>query len=218
MDKGDKQMVRGILKKDKFWLKKFENQYRPRLLRFVLKKIGSYEDAEEIVQDTLLNAIYCLPSFLGKSCLSTWLCSIARHEIADFYRKKKIKTILFSHFPYFEKLAAKILSPEMALEEKEIEQKILSCFLSLKEGYREILRLKYIEGLSLLQIACHLKKTAKAIEMGLRRARQKFVKNWNETKTPQENIFSLRARNISFFKEYLGVISPSLQNSSRHQG
>ena len=99
MDPLDQELVRGVLKGDKVWITKFERKYRQRLLNFILQKIDNYQDAEEVAQDVLVSAIYCLPSFLGKSCLWTWLCSIAKHEIADFYRRKKIKEVLFSHFP-----------------------------------------------------------------------------------------------------------------------
>lgn len=218
MENKDKQMVRGVLQNDKVWMRKFERQYRQRLLNFVLQKIDSYEDAEEIVQETFIGAIYSLPSFLGRSSFWSWLCAIAKHEVADFYRKKKIKTILFSHFPGLYRLASRALNPQMALEEKEIEQKILDCFLNLTEGYRKVLRLKYIEGFSLHQIAGRLRKSTKAIEMRLRRARHAFALNWNDAKNYPENCFALNPRDLYFFKEYLGVIGSSLPNLKGHQG
>jgi RNA polymerase sigma-70 factor (ECF subfamily) len=210
MEPVDKEMIKGVLKGDKVWIRKFEQKFRHKLLNFVLQKIGKYEDAEEIVQDILISAIYCLPSFLGKSSLWTWMCGIAKHEIADFYRKRKIKEVLFSRFPGLERLASKALSPELALEEKEIKEKIVGCFLSLTEGYRDVLRLKYVEGHSVRQIGQQLKKTSKAIEMRLRRARVAFVQNWNEKAVGPENLFTLSQRNLSFFKQYLWIIGSSL--------
>lgn len=213
MDPLDKEMIKGVLEGDRVWIRKFEQKFRHRLLNFVLQKIGRYEDAEEIVQDILVSAIYCLPSFLGRSSLWTWLCGIAKHEIADFYRKRKIKEVLFSHFPGLERLASKALSPELALEEKEIKEKIVGCFLSLAEGYRDVLRLKYIEGHSVRQISQRLKKTSKSVEMRLRRARSAFIQNWNEKAVGPENLFTLSQRNLSFFKQYLWLIGPSLSDS-----
>jgi len=210
-------MIKGVLKGDKVWIRKFEKRFRHKLLNFVLQKIGKYEDAEEIAQDTLVSAIYCLPSFLGKSSLWTWICGITKHEIADFYRRRKIKEVLFSRFPGLERLASKALSPELALEEKEIKEKIVGCFLSLTEGYRDVLRLKYVEGHSVRQIGQQLKKTSKAIEMRLRRARVAFVQNWNEKAVGPENLFTLSQRNLSFFKECLGAFDSSLQNLKGHQ-
>jgi len=211
------QLIGGILKGDKLWIRKFEQQYRPRLLNFVLQKVSQYEDAEEIVQETFISAIYSLPSFSGKSCFWSWLCGIAKHEIADFYRKRKIKEVLFSRFPKLAQLASKALGPQTALEEKEIKQKILHCFLNLAEGYQDILRLKYMEGFSLRQIAQLLQKTVKAAEMRLRRARIAFAKNWNDQKNYSKNYPALNPRNLSFFKECLGLAGSSLPDLKNYQ-
>lgn len=213
----DEELVKGVLRGDKRWLRKFNQEYRQRLLNFVLQKVGDPQDAEEIVQDTLVSALYSLPSFLGKSSLWSWICSIARHEIADFYRKKKIKEIFFSHLPWSEAIVSEALSPELALEEKEMKMKIIHCFLELTEGYREVLRLKYIEGLSVREIAHRGQETIKAVEMRLRRARFAFRKLWHEETGVQKDFASLSQGDLSFLKEYLGATGSSLSDLKSHQ-
>ena len=140
---------------------KIYQKYQERLLNFILQKVECCEDAEEILQETMLSALDSLPLFRGQSSLYTFLCSIAKHETADFYRRKKIKTFLFSRVPGLENIVSRALSPEMALEEKEIKDKVIRTLQSLSEGYSRILRLKYIDGLSYREIGRKLKKTAK---------------------------------------------------------
>jgi len=209
----ERQLVSGVLRGDRQAMRLFNHHYRPKLLRFVLTKVGRFEDAEEITQDILVSALYSLPSFSGKSSFNTWFYSIARHEVVDFYRKKKLKEILFSHFPILERLASKALSPEMTLEEKELEEKAWRCLAKLNEGYREILRLKYVRGLSLMEIARRIEgqKTVKAVEARLRRARHRFARVWNDQKT----FFTLNPRNLSFFEECLGALGPSLPDTKK---
>lgn len=149
-------------------------KYQERLLNFILQKVERREDAEEILQETMISAFDSLPLFQGKSSLYTFLGAIAKHEIADFYRRKKIKTFLFSRVPGLENIVSQALSPEMALEEKEIKDKVGRVLLSLSEGYSQILRLKYVDGLSYREISRKLKKTVKAVESKLARARQAF--------------------------------------------
>jgi RNA polymerase sigma-70 factor (ECF subfamily) len=158
--------------------KKLYQRYRTRLLYFILRKVEKLEDAEEILQDTFISALDSLPLFRKQSSFYTWLCAIAKHEMADFYRKKKLKTIVFSRFPQLEKIVSQALSPEAALEAKELEEEVVQCLKGLSEGYARILRLKYIDGLSYRQIAKKLKKPVKAIESKLSRARKAFAKNW----------------------------------------
>lgn len=149
-------------------------KYQARLLNFILQKVETREDAEEILQETMLSALDSLPLFQGRSSIYTFLAAIAKHEIADFYRKKKIKTFVLSRVPGLENIVSQALSPEMALEEKEIKEKVIRTLRSLSEGYRQILRLKYVDGLSYEEIGNRLSKSAKAVESKLARARQAF--------------------------------------------
>lgn len=150
------------------------------LKRFIVHRVSDENEAEEIFQDTLISACEALPNFWGRSSLFSWLCGIAKHEISDFYRKKKIKTILFSHLPFLEKLASQALGPEEEILEAELKRKVKIALNSLSEGYRQVLRLKYIEGYSVAQIATRLDLSLKAVESRLSRARLAFKEAWNE--------------------------------------
>jgi len=147
-----------------------------KLKNFIAKRVSNPEEAEEIFQETLVSASECLELYSGKSSLFTWLCGIAKHEISDFYRKKKIKTILFSRLPWLENLAAEALGPEQIILRKEAINKVEKTLKALSEGYQQVLRLKYYQGLSVKEIAQQLNETVKAIESRLTRARKAFAK------------------------------------------
>jgi len=149
-------------------------EYRQRLIKFVAKRVDNFMDVEEIVQDTLISAMDSLPTFKGKSSQFTWLCAIARHEIGDFYRRKKIKQIVFSKLPWLKELVDEALGPELAYQELETKTRILKTFKNISEGYAKILRLKYVEGLSMKEIGKKLDLTVKAVESRLTRARLAF--------------------------------------------
>lgn len=160
-------------------MKEIETQIKdclPRLKRHISFKVFDPYEAEEILQDTLLSANESYPFFKGKSSFFTWLCAIANHEIADFYRKKKIKTFLFSRLPWLEDLVSEALGPEQELLKNEFEQEVRSTLSGLCEGYREVLRLKYYQGLKVIEIAKSLNESTKAIESRLGRARKAFAK------------------------------------------
>lgn len=150
----------------------------PRLRNYISKKIDEDNDVEEILQATLISAAGSWPTFKGNSSFSTWLCGIAKHEIADFYRKKKIKTFLFSRFPFLENLVSEALGPEEELLKEELRKEVKETLSRLAEGYSLVLRLKYYNGLSLKEIAQKLNLTVKAAESRLSRARLAFRKEW----------------------------------------
>lgn len=161
-------------------IKKIYQQYSPSLFNFISSKMERREDAEEILQDTWLAILDSLPLFNGRSSFLTWAKSIALHEIADFYRKRKIKSLVFSRLPFLENLVSQALGPELDYQKKETRQEIEKVLSTLSEGYRKILRLKYVEGLSMIEIARALDLSFKSIESRLFRARLAFKTAWQE--------------------------------------
>lgn len=155
---------------DKESLKKLKN--------YLFSRLKDPFEAEEIFQETLIAATESLPTYQGQASFSTWLCAIANHEIADFYRKKKLKTILFSRFPFLGNLVSQALGPEEELLKKELRKEVKKTLSGLTEGYSQILRLKYYQGLSVKEIARKLHLTIKATESRLSRARLAFQKEW----------------------------------------
>lgn len=152
------------------------SQYREKLLKFVAKRVGDFNDAEEITQETLISAWDSWPMYKGKSNRFTWIIGIAKHEIADFYRKKKLKQVVFSKLPWLKELVSEALGPELAYQELETKKKIVKTLKNLSEGYSQVLRLKYIDNLSMKEISQKLNLTVKAVESRLTRARGAFQK------------------------------------------
>lgn len=176
----DKKLVKKLLSGNEEAVEKFYNEFKKPLLSFVQKRVKNNRDAQDIVQETLISALNSLPNFNFQSKLFSWLCAIAKHEIADFYRKKKLKTILFSRLPFLQNWADEALGPQGKYLKDELKTEIKNVLGNLSEGYSKILRLKYIEGLSMKAIAKKLKISAKAVEMRLYRARKKFRKLWQK--------------------------------------
>lgn len=62
------------------------------LFRFAILRVRKRELAEDLVQDTLLDAVRCLEKFSGKSSERSWLIAILKHKIADHFRKSGRET------------------------------------------------------------------------------------------------------------------------------
>ena len=164
----------------------FYRQFRSRLLSLIEKKVPPGV-AEEILQDTFLSAYMSWPAFSGRSSFFSWLAGIARHEIADYYRRQKIKEIVFSRLPFLKKIVSRALSPETVYEEKELKEKVKRTFARLSEGYCQILRLRYIDGLTVTELAKKLGISYKATESKLFRARLAFQRIFGQSRTIYQN-------------------------------
>lgn len=169
-----KSLVERIIFGDSQSILEFYKLYSPKILRFLLKKLPSEEDAQEILNDVFLDAIDSLPMLKKNENLQAWVYQIAHYKTVDYYRKRKIKSILLSQIPYLEIVDAEVHQPEFIYEKDKIRDRIETTFRSLPELYRKILKLHYEDRFSVKEIAVILKLSFKATESLLFRARQSF--------------------------------------------
>jgi RNA polymerase sigma-70 factor (ECF subfamily) len=137
------------------------------------------KDAEEIFQDTLLAFLEALRDFQGECAITTFLYSIGRHKIIDYYRKKKIRHLVFSQAPFLEELVSPILNPEEELDAVMLKEKLKQVFSHILPRYALVLKLKYIDDFSVWDIANRHAWSLKKTESLLSRARKAFIKEYS---------------------------------------
>lgn len=142
--------------------------YHPKLLRFIKFKLENKQDAEEVAQQTFLNCMKNLPLFLGTSSLWTWMISIAKHEVSDYYRKKYAKRAIQTS------PLSQFLLADQINDAHDISIKVLSVLKKMEVYSKELLLKKYIDKQSVQNIAEELGKTVKTVESELFRARKEF--------------------------------------------
>ena len=179
----ERELVQRMLSGDERAFTEFFDGYFPGLFRFALARVGRNEDAaEEVVQATLCAAIAKLQTFRGEAALFTWLCTFCRHEVSAFYRRtgrNHAAVALVEDDPEvaaaLESLAAASDSgPEAAMRRDETARLVYLLLDRLPPRYAAALEWKYIDGLSVTEIAARFDLTAKATESMLTRAREAF--------------------------------------------
>lgn len=70
---------------------KWSSTYADELFSYAMTKTGKPELAEDLVQETFLSGLNAMNSFKGLSSERTWLFSILKYKIADYYRKASTK-------------------------------------------------------------------------------------------------------------------------------
>jgi len=171
----ERLLIQKLIQNDEKALYFFYHTFQPLVFHFLRAKLPEHT-AEEIAHDVLLDFIEELRDFRGDASIRTFLCCMARNKMVDFFRKKKIKSVLFSSLPVWivENIASYFLNDD--LEKKELAVKIKNVFMRLPNEYQLILRLKYVEGEKVKMIAQKLSVSLKGAESKLFRARHAFVK------------------------------------------
>lgn len=159
-------------------LRIFYDKYLPIVEKLVRYRVYEVEEAKDIVLEILMASIEALRDFSGRSSLKTFVYAIARHKIVDYYRKKKVKQIFFSKLPEIGAVISRIASSEDELEKIFIKEKIEKVMRALRPEERIILICKYVNGLSVFEIARKLSFTIKAVESRLFRARKAFAREY----------------------------------------
>lgn len=173
----EQKLLQNLLSGHKKAAREVYLRFMPRLLNFIRWRVDNEKDVEEIAQDTMFAFLESARDFTGKSRINTYICAIANNKVVDYYRKKRLKKILFSQMPKgFENLLSELGKTEGDFDNQLLGEKINLVFQKLSPLYAKILKLKYIEGRSVIEIAETLSMSFKASESMLFRARKAFVK------------------------------------------
>ena len=179
----DRAVARRILDGDEAAFRDLFDRFFPRLYRFALARLGGDRDtAQDVVQQTFCNAIERLDSYRGEAALYTWFCQICRNVLTDHFRKNgrgAARVVLLEDQPnaraILESLAAPAADgPETGAWRIQVHRLVEVTLDSLPGRYGEVLEWKYIDGLSVKEIADRLQLGPKAAESLLTRARDAF--------------------------------------------
>ncbi len=178
----DLALVRRLLSRDEAAFDEFFDRYFPRLYRFALPRLGGNEDAaEEIVQRVMIRSLDRLQSYRGEAALLTWLCTLCRREIAAWReREGRRQEVSFVDDRPEMRTALDALAagdaadPEAAARRHELSALVQLTLDHLPGRYGDILEWKYIQGLTVDEIADRLGVGYKAAESLLTRARAAF--------------------------------------------
>lgn len=146
--------------------------YIEKIYRFVYFKVGSREEAEDITSEVFLKAWgYLIENGKEVRNFAGFIFRVARNKIIDFYRAKGQRQEFF-------------LDPELEIgkEDKNFSrveanqelEKLLRTLKQLKQEYQEIVLLRYVEEMSISEIAEILGKSALSVRVTLHRAGKKL--------------------------------------------
>lgn len=156
--------------------------YSTPIYRLALKILGDPQDAEDVLQETFIKALSALPTFEGRSSLSTWLYRIAVNEALMLLRRRKPETLLTDNDgdedESGESESAYLIDwcclPEEELLSDEAQRFLDKAIAQLPENLRLVFWLRDVEGLSIKETAETLGLSETNVKTRLLRARLKL--------------------------------------------
>ncbi len=206
--KGDEDAFRGIVER-----------HRAELHAHCYRMLGSLQDAEDAVQDTLLRAWRRMHAFEGRSSLRTWLYKIATNVCLDEIARRRTRV---PHVdcgpraaeggdrgrPLVESVRIELYpdetvgldggypAPEARYEQQEaVEHAFVAALQHLTARQRAVLILREVLGFSAREVSESLETTVASVNSALQRAR-KSVEERLPARSEQAALHTLGDRKI----------------------
>ena len=181
----DTELVRRVLNKERQAFEEFFEAYFGRLYRFCAARMRETDACEDVVQETMFKAMKSLNSYRGEASLFTWLCQICRNEISNWYHrhgKKSEPLVSLDDDPNLRAALESLdaLTPDEAAHRQTLEKLVQLTLDYLPDHYGRALEWKYLEGLSVEEIAGRLSLGVIATQSLLARARKAFRRGFQD--------------------------------------
>lgn len=134
-----------------------------------IRMLGSKEDAEDIIQESFIEAFKQLHTFRYESTFGAWLKRIVVHKCINFLKLKRIPVTTIENHDFH------LTEEPVIVEEKMDIQKVKKGIEILPNGYKQIINLYLIEGYDHNEISEILDVSISTSKSQYHRAKKKLI-------------------------------------------
>ena len=170
------ELLTGLRRRDRLACTCLLKRFAPRLYRLALQLTGNADEAEDVLQEGLIQACRKIDTFEGRSSLGSWLHRIVLNAALMRLRRKSPAVV-----PWAEEAEGETVAPPLLVDwegdpgghvlSQELQAILDRAILALPETLRTALVLRDIEGLSTEEAAAALRISETAVKVRLHRAR-----------------------------------------------
>ena len=180
----DIQIVQAAQKGDKQAFENLVEKYKNAVYAVIFPKVKNYHQAEDLTQETFVQAYKNLSSIKEPERVGFWLCGIARNIARKWITRKKRNDFsieqLMAETPWLEDEMLPLLhqtseeTPLESIQQAQMRQLLWHCLMSLPEISKEILFLFYMREMRQQDIAKFLNISLTAVRNRLSDARKRL--------------------------------------------
>jgi RNA polymerase sigma-70 factor (ECF subfamily) len=145
--------------------------YGAALYGFLYARVGGHAPvAEDLLQETLIEAVRSASTFRGESSLKTWLCAIARRRLSRHYEAERRAAVVRAGLAVVPESGSQDGSSDGS-SDVDRRDEITRALGALSPLHRQVLVLKYLDDRSVEEIAQELGRSQVQVQSLLQRAR-----------------------------------------------
>lgn len=142
------------------------DHFSEKLYRFIFFRVGHKELAEDILADTFVKAWTKIEQVSNAKALTSWIYQIAKNNIIDYYRVKKVTVDLEEVVEVLEDASSPIDDANLMIE----QQVVVELIEHLAPDQQQVIRYKFFEDLENIEIAQIMNKSEGSIRVIQHRA------------------------------------------------
>ena len=150
-----REIARGLRERDVALLQMLVEEYQDRLVRYLVYVLGRRDGVDDLAQETWLRVMERGKSYDGRSRFEPWLFTVARHLAIDFLRRRREVSLDVEDDgrPVVMAPVSEMPSPFVLAARTEDAERLAAALQGLAGIYREALVLRFMEDMSLQEIA-----------------------------------------------------------------
>lgn len=177
MDPGDADILALLATDLRHSYERLVSTYWHQLKAFVLRQVGSPQDAEDIVQEAFVRAYYALERYPAQRILvlkiRPWLYKITWSVYCNHIERSKQPRLMqldtSEDSTHLELIDDRYEQPEQVFENDERRSELIALVDTLPQRYREVVSLHFFEDLSYQEIADIFNQPAGTVRVAVHR-------------------------------------------------
>ncbi|MEA3334474.1 MAG: sigma-70 family RNA polymerase sigma factor [Chloroflexota bacterium] len=139
------------------------DQYQGKIYSYMYHRVGNPSVAQDLTSQVFLRVLEAIQNERAwQSSFSGWLYRIAHNLVIDYYRRRGRSTqVSFEDVPA---LVSKGVGPEQAAQRALDAEGLRDAINRLTEEQAQVVTLRFLEGLSIAEVAMAMEKTEGAIK------------------------------------------------------
>jgi RNA polymerase sigma-70 factor (ECF subfamily) len=166
----EQDLVARFLGGDRSAFERIVELHQARVARLAWRLLGWKGEAEDVVQEVFVKALENLHKFRRQSSLGTWLAAMTINECRKQRRRRLLRLMFLRR--------AREPNQELAADQEPIAGErahlVQRAVRELGTKHREVVVLRYLEGMDIDEMVRVLRLSRSAVEVRLHRARQEL--------------------------------------------
>lgn len=161
MSKDEDRLIQRAKTGDPTAFAELYDRYQPAIYRYIFYRVGDIATAEDLTGEVFVRLVEKIHRFTyrGRPLLA-WLYTIARNLVTDYHRHARRSLPLTLD----DRLVGDVIDPEQTIEDRLTQHSLAVAVARLTEDQRQVILMKFVEGLDNEAVARTLSKSVGAVK------------------------------------------------------